>query len=209
MTSEETRHDERPGPEDLLEIGTARPEQSRSVGAGLEGLLSRLRGDRRFWAGGIVLVLLLGALGAFALISRNDESEVDRATAQVLALERRELLDLVRGDAADLDQILSPDFETVTPDGALLARDDYLGFLASGDLVFHAFEPTSALRVRTDRSQAVVTFTSKLDVSAGNRHYRHRAWHTSVFEKFDDRWQLAWSQTTAIGGFPPYVGQAR
>jgi hypothetical protein len=209
MTSEETRHDEQPRPEDLLEIGTARQQGSRSAGTGLDGLLSRLRRDRRFWAGGIVLVVLLGLVAVYALISRDDESEVDQATAQVVALEKRELQDLLRGDSADLDQILASDFETVTPDGALLARDDYLGFLASGDLVFHAFEPTSALRVRTDGSQAVVTFTSQLDVSAGKKHYRHRAWHTSVFEKSADRWQLVWSQTTAIGGFPPHVGKAR
>jgi hypothetical protein len=71
------------------------------------------------------------------------------------------------------------------------------------DLDFRAFELVAPIGIRTDGDQAVVTFSSRLDVSAGRKHVRHEAWHTEVWERSHDRWQLVWSQTTAIGGFPP------
>ena len=131
------------------------------------------------------------------------EQDLSTTRNQIRSLEQRLRHDVVIADAADLDRLLGSEFAAVTPDGACVTRENYLDALATGVLDFRALKFVSPIGVRTDGQQAVVTFSSRLDVSAGKTHLRHEARHTEVWEKIHDRWQVVWSQTTAIGGFPP------
>ena len=123
--------------------------------------------------------------------------------ARVRALDQTELKALVRGDADTLERIIAPDFTLVPPPGEPQTRAQYLESVASGDLDYRVFKPITPVEVVVRDDLAVLTFESHLDVSAGDAHVEHEAWHTHVYEKRDGRWQLIWAQATAVGGFPP------
>jgi hypothetical protein len=205
MMDTEDSGEPQPRTEDVLEIGGP-ATRSWPPARWLRRAVAPLLHGRARVVAAIASGALLVALGVTAFVmSSHSNGEPDLAATrnQIRALEQRQRQDVVNGDAADLNRLLAPEFMVVTPDGDQLTRDDYLYALTTGDLDFHAFKFVSPVGIRTDGHQAVVTFSSKLDVSAGKTHLRHQAWHTEVWEKTHDRWQVVWAQTTAIGGFPP------
>jgi hypothetical protein len=187
----------------VLEIGA--PATGRSAPQRLwSWVLAHVRGRTRVVAVVLTTAVLLACAAAFVFAYRSsDDQDLAATRNQIRSLEQRERQDVVDANAADLDRLLATDFTLITPDGQLLSRDGYLLALASGDLDFRVFEPVSPIAIHTDGQQAVVNFSSRLDVSSGTRHLKHEAWHTHVWEKSHGRWQMVWSQTTAVGGFPP------
>jgi hypothetical protein len=91
----------------------------------------------------------------------------------------------------------------VPPPGDKESREEYLQSVASGDLDYQAFEPITPVDVRVSGSVAVVTYESRLEVTAGGLHVEHAAWHTHIYRKHAGQWQQVWAQATAVGGFPP------
>lgn len=149
---------------------------------------------------GVLVAALVVAVG-IALAARGPDSKDD--AHQVREVDQTLRQALVAGDAVAADRILAPDFELVDPSGDKESRDQYLGSVSSGHLTFQRFEPVSRVRVRVSGDVAVVSYESRLAVSAGAVHLEHRAWHTHVYERSHGRWQQVWAQTTAVGGFPP------
>jgi hypothetical protein len=201
MSLDDDPRDAQPPPEERLEIGTGGrwPPPSWVTWA-----TARLRGPTRATAVVVASAMLVACVAAAAVaVQSRGDADLSAARAQVLALERREQRDAVNADTADLDQLLAPGLEFVTPDGETLTREEYLDALDSGELDFVTYEPITPMEVRTDGRQAVVTFLSRLDVSADCLRLKHQAWHTVVYVRTGGRWQLVWAQTTAVGGFPP------
>lgn len=124
----------------------------------------------------------------------------------VRALDQTQRQALVAGDAEAVDNLLAPDFELVDPSGEHQTRGQYLESVSSGGLEYQTFDAVTPVRVRVAGDVAVVTYESRLAVSAGAEHLEHKAWHTHVYEKRLGRWQQVWAQATAVGGFPPPGG---
>jgi len=87
----------------------------------------------------------------------------------------------------------------VPPPGEHGSRDDYLQSVASGDLDYQAFEPTSAVNVRVSGTVAVVTYESHLEVTAGGIHVEHTAWHTRRDDPQHDREGAAGADSPEAG----------
>jgi hypothetical protein len=113
-------------------------------------------------------------------------------------LERQRIRALVAGDTASAGILHAPDFQLVNPIGSTQSRAQYLGGVASGALDYAAWEPDS-IAVRMYGEAAVLRYRSRLVMVAGGdtvRPFGH--WHTDVYERRGGRWQVVWSQATAI-----------
>ncbi|WP_161964938.1 nuclear transport factor 2 family protein [Ornithinimicrobium cerasi] len=119
-------------------------------------------------------------------------------------LEMRRLQALVDADLEVLEVLHAEDFRLVPPPGTQLDRDDYLGAVAAGDIDYLLFEPVSEIEVTVDGATAVLTYRSQIHLdAAGQGELEHDAWHTYVYERGSEDWQVVWEQATAVGGFPP------
>lgn len=90
------------------------------------------------------------------------------------------------------------DFQLITPVGAALTRDEYLGMVASGHIDYALWEP-GAIEVRLFPGAALIRYRATLEVTFGG--YRVPAttyWHTDSYELRSGRWQAIWSQATEI-----------
>lgn len=112
--------------------------------------------------------------------------------------ERARLRALVSADVALARQFHAPDFQLITPIGASLSRDEYLGAIADGRLKYLAWKPAD-IAVRLYEGSAVIRYRAQLEVVFdGHNVPRSDYWHTDAFEYHDDRWMVVWSQATAI-----------
>ena len=127
----------------------------------------------------------------------------DQAEADLLrATERARLRALVDGNVDRARGLHSPDFQLITPAGTTVTKEQYLGFIASGQLDYLYWEPDS-IAVRMYENSAVIRYRSQLEVNVfGTKVSRRPYWHTDVYEKRDGRWQAVWSQATEIRPAP-------
>lgn len=118
------------------------------------------------------------------------------------AIERARVRALVQRNVALAAQWHSPDFQLVTPVGMTLTRDQYLGAIESGHLVYGAWDPQD-IDVRLHDEVAALRYRSTMQVSLGT----HRVpsadyWHTDLYEQRQGAWQLVWSHATTIQPAP-------
>lgn len=127
-----------------------------------------------------------------SLLARDAESDRIRAT------ERARLRALVEAKLEDARSVHADDFQLINPFGGTLTKDQYLGAIASGQVDYLFWEADSiAVRVYGDAS--VIRYQSQLEIVVQGRHIpRARYWHTDAYERRDGRWQVVWSQATAI-----------
>ena len=93
----------------------------------------------------------------------------------------------------------SDDYELVTPLGAVLTKEQYLGAVAAGTLQYLAWDIESPIQVRLYREVALIRYQAEIEIVVqGQRYQRAQYWHTDAYEKRGDRWQVVWSQATAI-----------
>lgn len=123
----------------------------------------------------------------------------DQGEADVLReTERERLRALVAADVARADQLHTDDFQLINPLGGVLSKEQYLGGIASGQLVYLFWEPDSIV-VRFYQDAAVIRYQSQLEVVVRGRHIpRQRYWHTDLYERHQGQWQVVWSQATGI-----------
>ncbi len=112
-------------------------------------------------------------------------------------IERTRLASLVAGDLAVADPLHAGRYQLITPRGRALSKAEYLGSIASRELHYRVFEPTSDIEVWGDDHIAVLRYRAAigfhgptLDVIA--------VWHTDCYEATGEGWQVVWSQATAI-----------
>ena len=117
---------------------------------------------------------------------------------EIRALERRRLRSLVEADLETARALHSPDYQLITPGGASMNRDDYLGQIASGELDYTVFEPEaeSEVAVRVFAGGAAVRYVARIVVAFPGGTDDARFWHTDLWELGEQGWQAIWSQAT-------------
>ena len=112
--------------------------------------------------------------------------------------ERARLRALVSADIDQARQFHAPDFQLITPIGAALSKEDYLGSIVSGQLKYLTWQPAD-IAVRLYNKVAVLRYRSQLEVVfGGHKIPLSDYWHTDTYEDRDGRWMVVWSQATAI-----------
>jgi hypothetical protein len=123
-----------------------------------------------------------------------DDPEVDR----IRQLERERLRALVEKDLNVARQLHADDFELITPNGAVYSKTAYLDEIASGEIDYRVWEPEEIV-VRLYGSAALIRYRARIEITvAGQEHAPVQTWHTDSYELRDGRWQVVWSQATAI-----------
>lgn len=116
----------------------------------------------------------------------------------IRSTERARLRALVDGDTRLALEYHSGDFELITPIGARLTREQYLGAVASGQINYLSWEP-GPIAVRCHAESATIRYQAMLEVEfGGHRVPRTSYWHTDSYECISGRWQAVWSQATEI-----------
>ena len=110
-------------------------------------------------------------------------------------LERRRLRALVSADMVTAGPLHAEDYQLITPSGAQLTKDGYLGAVASGELGYQAFEPVSELTVLAGADLAVLRYQARISFDDGPGFV---CWHTDCYRCRDQTWQVVWSQATVI-----------
>jgi hypothetical protein len=126
------------------------------------------------------------------------KSREDREADEIRNLERQRLRALVEADMGVANELHADDFELITPSGRVLSRDQYLGDISSGETDYLLWEPDPEIRVRLYDQMAVIRYWSHIEIIARGQKGSFRAWHTDAYERRNGRWQVVWSQATAI-----------
>lgn len=112
--------------------------------------------------------------------------------------ERARLRALVDGDLERASELHASDFQLITPIGAALSRDQYLGAIASGQIRYVTWDP-GEIAVRTYGAAAVIRYRAHLEVVfSGHSVPLSDYWHTDIYEQRDGQWVVVWSQATNI-----------
>lgn len=119
-------------------------------------------------------------------------------TDSMRATERKRLRSLVDAEMDVASSLPAHDYQLITPGGATISRDKYLGGIASGALDYRVFEPEAEIAVRVYDEAAIVRYQVRIDIRFGDQHDDDLFWHTDLYELRDDRWQAVWSQATRI-----------
>lgn len=118
--------------------------------------------------------------------------------AELAAVERLRLKALVDADVAAAEQIHADDFRLVTPGGSSHGKAEYLALIGSGELDYLVWEPID-IDARVSGNAGCVRYHSLLDVVVGGSEVGiGRYWHTDYYERRHGRWQVVFSQATAI-----------
>ena len=119
-------------------------------------------------------------------------------------IERARLRALVEANVDVARPLHADDFQLITPSGVALSKEEYLGRVASGHFDYRVWEP-DAIAVRVQGKMALLRYQAHLDIVVGGHtgppgppRPPERYWHTDSYEQRDGRWQVVWSQATAI-----------
>jgi hypothetical protein len=124
--------------------------------------------------------------------------EEDPEAALIRATERERLRALVDADMEVAWRLHADGFQLVTPSGAAYSREEYLGDIASGEVDYLVWEPTSEIEVRVYGEGAVIRYRAHIEILVRGEKDVANTWHTDSYEKHDGQWQVLWSQATRI-----------
>jgi ketosteroid isomerase-like protein len=120
-------------------------------------------------------------------------AEADTGVADdVRAAERQRLHALLTKDLDAALALHADDFELVNPLGETASKEAYIDSGAAFE--YTAWRPISPMRVRVSGDLAVLRYKSEIEIHGS----RGQFWHTDVYEKRGGKWQIVWSQTTAL-----------
>ncbi len=119
-------------------------------------------------------------------------------TDDVREMERRRLAALVDGDIATAQGLHADDYELINPLGGALSKDQYLGAIGSGQLVYAQFEPVSEIDVLLGADFAVLRYRAAIAFPPGGPAEPGVYWHTDVYLLREGSWQVVRSQATFI-----------
>ncbi|MEO7138044.1 MAG: nuclear transport factor 2 family protein [Gemmatimonadales bacterium] len=121
----------------------------------------------------------------------------DRDAELLRSTERERLGALVTGDVERAGELHTDDFQLINPLGGTLSKAQYLGGISSGQIHYMYWEPDS-IAVRLYGDVAVIRYRSQLEIVVQGRHIpRQRYWHTDLYERHGEQWQVVWSHATA------------
>jgi hypothetical protein len=128
---------------------------------------------------------------------RSSDSATELAEL-IRAIERKRLRALVEANMPVARELHADDFQLINPSGRSLSKEQYLGGIASGAINYQVWEPDT-IEVRLYNEVAIIRYQSQVEIILeGQRSPRRRLWHTDCYEFRDGRWQVVWSQATAI-----------
>lgn len=112
--------------------------------------------------------------------------------------ERQRLRALVAADMAVAEPMHADDFQLINPQGGVLTKEQYLGAVAAGVVDYLSWEPEE-IEVRLHSSATIIRYRAQTEAIIAGEHVPPRwQWHTDFYEQRDGRWQVVWSQATAI-----------
>jgi len=120
------------------------------------------------------------------------------AADDIRAAERARLRALVEPDLDRADAVHAQDYQLITPGGAVLSKQEYLGAVATGELDYRTFEAVSDVAVRAGEHFGVVRYRARIEVWVSGNLDEGTFWHTDTYEFRDAAWQAVWSQATRI-----------
>jgi hypothetical protein len=130
----------------------------------------------------------------------SDEPTLNNAPAfdagQLRSIERSRLRALSGPDLALADQLHAAQYQLITPTGTALSKEQYLGSIATGGLVYREFEPVSDIAVRGGAGWALLRYQARIAIEEGEHLADFTCWHLDSYELIDGRWQAVWSQAT-------------
>jgi hypothetical protein len=110
-------------------------------------------------------------------------------------IERLRLRALAEANTDTAAPLHADDYQLITPNGSPMSKDDYLGSIGSGRLRYRVFEPVSDIAVLGEAPVAVLRYQARISFDDGPGFI---CWHTDCYRLRDGRWQVVWSQATAI-----------
>jgi hypothetical protein len=110
-------------------------------------------------------------------------------------IERLRLRALAEGNTDTAAPLHADDYQLITPNGSPMSKGDYLGSIGSGRLRYRVFEPVSDIAVLGEAPVAVLRYQARISFDDGPGFI---CWHTDCYRLRDGRWQVVWSQATAI-----------
>ncbi len=129
--------------------------------------------------------------------SASEHSSTDLANF-LRETERARLRTLIDADIDQAQRFHAADFQLITPIGAALSKEEYLGAVASGHLKYLTWQPAD-IAVRLYDGAAVIRYRAQLEaVFGGYKVPPGDYWHTDVYEKHNGQWVVVWSQATSI-----------
>lgn len=118
---------------------------------------------------------------------------------EIREIERSRLRALVAGDIDTAQRLHADDFQLITPIGAALSREQYLGAIAAGHIKYSVWEPGD-IAVRLYGAAGVIRYRARLEVKFGGHQVPLTDyWHTDSYEYRGGRWLVVWSQATTVG----------
>lgn len=147
------------------------------------------------WALGWIFALLLGAASC-ASSGDSASTEVERIE-ELQRLERERLQSLVSADIATARRLHADDFQLINPLGEAFSKAQYLGQIESRQLDYQGWE-AGKIVVRLYRDAAVIRYRdTRFDVDwEGQPVHRGPMYHTNVYERRGEQWQVVWSQAS-------------
>ena len=125
-------------------------------------------------------------------------SQIQIDEDNIRKLERSRLQALLAGDISAAKPLHAEDFQLITPIGASLSREQYLGAIAAGQIKYRVWEPRD-ITVRFYGLAAVIRYQARLEVIYnGHPVPPAECWHTDAYEYRNGRWVVVWSQATAV-----------
>lgn len=116
--------------------------------------------------------------------------------ADYIALEQRRTQALVARDIAGARALHAPDYQLITPGGAVLTLEQYLGKLERAELVYLGWA-LGEVAVRAGADMALLRYRATLTLAGGSEQ-PFQVWHSDSYERRAGRWLAVWSQATAI-----------
>jgi Domain of unknown function (DUF4440) len=145
-----------------------------------------------------LIVLPAAVLVLAGVATANANAGTGRSAAdQVRTAERTLLRAAVDGDTHTAGTLLAPDLQLIDVTGTAETRADYLASIGGG-VDFVTLQPIGPISVRVHGDSAVARVKLKFKVVAHGQTVQHEGWTTDLFERRDGRWQVVWSQTTAV-----------
>lgn len=116
----------------------------------------------------------------------------------IRSTERERLRTLVDADTEAALNFHAAEFEPITPIGAVLTREQYLGAINAGQIKYLSWEP-GHINVRLHETTATIRYQATLEVTFGGHPVPlTNYWHTDSYELIDGQWKAVWSQATQI-----------
>jgi hypothetical protein len=140
------------------------------------------------------VLVLAGA--AYATASANTDTGRSAAD-QVRTAERTLLRAELDADTHAAGRLLAPGLQLIDVTGAANTRADYLAAIGGG-VDFVTLKPIGPISVRMQGDSAVARVKLRFKVVAQGQTVQHEGWTTDLFERRNGRWQLVWSQSTAV-----------